>query len=164
MVQKNCCNTLSKQIDGSRNKVVLGLYQKLKKIVYCLKLQKNMYLFVYGTLKSNFDNEMANFLHHNASLLGEATIGGRLYLLGWYPGLVLDHTAYPVKGEVYCMNTNSENILKKLDTYEGVDSGDYRRVLRPVTIANEVINCWIYETLIESEIEITSGEFLTSSN
>lgn len=122
------------------------------------------YLFVYGTLKSNFDNDFARYLRANAKLVGTGIVKGRLFILGWYPGLVLDEDAYEVKGEVYEFLNDQEILLKKLDTYEGVDSDDFRRVLRPVNLNSEMINCWVYETLIENDVELKTGEFLESSN
>lgn len=123
-----------------------------------------MYLFVYGTLKSNFDNEVAQYLHSNAKLVGKGSIYGRLYLLGWYPGYSQDDQGYEINGEVYEITGNSAELLSKLDEYEGVDIGEYRRVLKPIWSGKKKYSCWVYETLITSEIELTSGVFLASSN
>lgn len=123
-----------------------------------------MYLFVYGTLKSVFDNEHALNLRENAKLIGEGSVFGRLYMLGWYPGLVLDDMGYEVRGEVYEIGEGSESFISTLDKYEGVEDGDYRRVLRNVWLGNKQIKCWVYETLISSEIELTTGEFIGLSN
>ena len=123
-----------------------------------------MYLFVYGTLKSNFDNEVAQYLHANAKLIGAGSVFGRLYLLGWYPGYCQDDEGYEIKGEIFKVTKNIDRLLAKLDDYEGVDSGEYRRVLRPVWCGMQQYECWIYETLIQSEIELKTGEFLALSN
>jgi gamma-glutamylcyclotransferase (GGCT)/AIG2-like uncharacterized protein YtfP len=123
-----------------------------------------MYLFVYGTLKSQFDNEMAKFLRQEAKLVGEASVIGHLYLLGWYPGLVLDADGYEIKGEVYQLNEESEDILLKLDDYEGVEQGDYRRIKRKIKVKDKEVNCWIYESLIETDVELKTGEFHTINN
>ena len=46
-------------------------------------------LFVYGTLRDDPAHDMFHVLAANAELIGEATVAGRLYDLGEYPGLVL---------------------------------------------------------------------------
>ena len=45
-------------------------------------------LFVYGSLLSRVRHPMGTRLRGEARLLGQATIQGRLYSLGRYPGLV----------------------------------------------------------------------------
>jgi gamma-glutamylcyclotransferase (GGCT)/AIG2-like uncharacterized protein YtfP len=124
-----------------------------------------MYLFVYGTLKSHFDNDFAKYLRQHAELVGEGHVIGRLFLLGWYPGLVLDADGYEVKGEVYNINDQvEEDLLKKIDEYEGVEQGDYRRLKRKVFLGDKSFDCWMYESLIESEVELKTGDFLTLTN
>ena len=122
-----------------------------------------MKIFVYGTLQSQFENEMAQLLKEHATYVCEGKVKGFLYLLDWYPGLVLDAEGFEVKGEVFEIHTNEESLLKKLDEYEGVDTWDFRRLIRPVNTANGKQDCWIYETLIESDYIIKSGDFLDVS-
>ena len=122
-----------------------------------------MKIFVYGTLQSQFENEMAQLLKKQATFLCKGKVLGFLYLLDWYPGLVVDAEGYEVKGEVFEIHTDEELLLKKLDAYEGVDTWDYRRVMRQVNTKNGKQDCWIYETLIESEYIIKSGDFLDVS-
>jgi hypothetical protein len=63
-------------------------------------------LFVYGSLLSCVGHPRGTRLRREASLLGQATIQGRLYSLGRYPGLVeAAEGAYPVHGEVYELKT-----------------------------------------------------------
>ncbi len=123
-----------------------------------------MNLFVYGTLKSNFDNDFAKYLRGKATYMGQGKVFGRMYLLGWYPGIILDKDGYEIIGEVYHLSLQAEEVLAKLDDYEGVELGDYRRVLRTIFVNDLPIKCWVYETLIETDIEIKSGEFLAPSN
>lgn len=82
-------------------------------------------LFVYGTLKRRCKNH-----HHLAAqrFIGEArtAAGYRLYDLGDYPGLVLDATdTTGVTGEIWDVDTTA---LARLDEFEGVAEGLYRRI------------------------------------
>mgnify|MGYP003682237105 CR=1 FL=1 len=65
-----------------------------------------MKIFVYGTLQSQFENEMAQLLRNNASYVCDGNVLGYLYLLDWYPGLVLDKNGIEVKGQVYDIHTD----------------------------------------------------------
>lgn len=87
-------------------------------------------LFVYGTLKRGCHNHRfiagQNFLG-----LAETVPGYRLYDLGGYPGLVARPDAPEgVRGEVWSVD---DETLKRLDAFEGVHEGLYRR--EPVQLA-----------------------------
>ncbi len=75
-------------------------------------------VFVYGTLRVNAEQ---GGRMKGAHLLGSGVVGGRLYQVDWYPGLVLANDG-EVVGEVYEVD---EVMLAALDEYEG---GEYRRV------------------------------------
>lgn len=84
----------------------------------------NTLLFVYGTLKRGCSNH-----HHLAgqTFIGAArTVAGfRLFDLGGYPGIAAvaeDRTA--VIGEIWSVDAAA---LARLDTFEGVHEGLYRR-------------------------------------
>lgn len=118
-----------------------------------------MKIFVYGTLKRAYSNEYARFLHSNSVFLGEASVKGRLYLLGWYPGLVLSPDGYEVYGEVYEVKHNLPEVTEMLDEYEGVDEGLYKKV-HALVMLNEVETAVsLYESLHISDEEIKSGVF-----
>jgi len=79
-------------------------------------------LFVYGTLRRRSRHPMARKLARRAHFVGEATIAGRLYDLGRYPGLL--EAAEPgdrVHGDVYDLG-DDEATLREMDAYEGVES------------------------------------------
>lgn len=119
-----------------------------------------MKLFVYGTLQSSFENEMAVFLRENATFFCKGTVKGKLFLLGWYPGLMLDNTGIEIHGQVFEVYQNEELVLKRLDEYEGVEMCDFRRILGEVDTKYGNINCWLYESLIDSTNEIETGKFV----
>ncbi len=110
----------------------------------------NPHLFVYGSLMSRSGHAMGERLRREARLICEATIGGQLYRISWYPGLVESHDAgEQVHGEVYALQAPAR-ALAWLDAYEGLtpgnaDAGDYARVERPVRLATgEEISAWVY--------------------
>ncbi len=106
-------------------------------------------LFVYGTLRpghapARVAGWVATFIPQ-----GAATVRGRLYDLGAYPGVVLDEEADTVHGELFSLPDDPE-LLSRLDAYE-----DYRPrepaeslFLRVRTIATSQDGtsheCWIY--------------------
>jgi len=110
----------------------------------------NPNLFVYGTLLSAAGHAKGERLRREARLLGEATIAGKLFSLGRYPGLIetADATAR-VHGEVYALNAPAAS-LKWLDAYEGIvpgdhDRNDYARVERIARLASGAdITAWVY--------------------
>jgi gamma-glutamylcyclotransferase (GGCT)/AIG2-like uncharacterized protein YtfP len=110
----------------------------------------NSHLFVYGTLLSTAGHPMGVRLQRQARLVGEASIGGRLYSLGRYPGLVETADAGArVHGEIYAL-ANPAAALKWLDAYEGIvpgdhDENDYVRTERAVRLpSGEEIAAWVY--------------------
>ena len=87
------------------------------------------HLFVYGTLKRRGSNhgQLAG-----QKFLGEAhtTPGYTLYALGDYPGLVVEaDDRHGVKGELWAVD---EDALARLDEFEGVPEGLYRRETVPL--------------------------------
>lgn len=84
----------------------------------------NTLLFIYGTLKRGCSNhaQMAG-----QALLGPArTVAGfQLYDLGGYPAIVPDSSDRDgVEGEVWAVDAAA---LQRLDRFEGVHEGLYRR-------------------------------------
>jgi gamma-glutamylcyclotransferase (GGCT)/AIG2-like uncharacterized protein YtfP len=110
-------------------------------------------IFVYGTLVSAASGDMGanerKRLREASQLLGPATLQGRLYHLGRYPGAV--ETADPdalVHGEVMRL-ADPAATLAWLDAYEGIRPGDpdpeYARRICPVWLADgSVISAWVY--------------------
>jgi gamma-glutamylcyclotransferase (GGCT)/AIG2-like uncharacterized protein YtfP len=91
--------------------------------------------FAYGTL-APLDAEMAIAEGWEAD-----AVRGRLYDLGPYPALVdlADQNANWVEG--YVRSVTWELLTERLDPYEGVDTGPYRRVSATTRAGKEV---WLY--------------------
>jgi gamma-glutamylcyclotransferase (GGCT)/AIG2-like uncharacterized protein YtfP len=125
----------------------------------------NTLLFVYGSLLSRVRHPMGMRLRREARLVGEATIEGRLYSLGRYPGLV-ETAGDPcrVHGEVYDLKRPAPT-LAWLDNYEGIVPGKherspYERVERPVRLASGArLTAWVflYRKSVRSRSEVPGG-------
>ncbi|WP_209328864.1 gamma-glutamylcyclotransferase family protein [Lunatimonas salinarum] len=109
------------------------------------------FLFVYGTLRSDYGHPLGRLLEENATFLGSGHVNGYLYDLGEYPGIKLDAAAEArVIGEIYRLRL-ANKILTELDKYEGVSESytpdfPYRRIADTVFLAGERYpNVWIYE-------------------
>jgi gamma-glutamylcyclotransferase (GGCT)/AIG2-like uncharacterized protein YtfP len=115
---------------------------------------RTTHLFVYGTLRSGGG---AAGLLHGCERVGTGTVAGTLYDLGAYPALVLDGEGR-VEGEVWRCPAEA---LARLDEYEGVPEGVYRRVAVQVGGTD----CWTYvagptlEPRLTPERRIRSGRW-----
>src|SRR4051794_34494637 len=74
------------------------------------------FLFVYGTLRSEFENPHALRLRAGAQLIGPATVRGAIFKVADYPGYRPTPEA-EVRGELYRI-ANPAALLKTLDAYE----------------------------------------------
>ncbi len=106
------------------------------------------HLFVYGSLRNEFDNPMATFLNGNAEYICEGKLQGFLYDVETYPGAIHDFTTdAAVLGQVFKMEDEAF-IFNVLDPYEGVEDELFTRQICPVDIGEEgtkeMINCWVY--------------------
>jgi gamma-glutamylaminecyclotransferase len=115
----------------------------------------NTLLFAYGTLKRGCSNhaQMAG-----QTFLGPAqTVPGfRLYNVGGYPGLVIKpDDPGSVIGEVWSVDPEG---LQRLDVFEGVQEGLYRRervpLLRP--FADRAVEAYVYPHSITGRAEVGS--------
>ncbi len=113
-------------------------------------------LFVYGTLKRGCANHrhLADQIFVGAA---RTLAGHRLYHLGEYPGLVPapdDRTG--VSGEVWSVTPAA---LARLDAFEGVPEGLYRREPVPLQppFADQRVETYLYNLGIEGRREIVNG-------
>ena len=123
------------------------------------------YLFVYGTLRSEFPHPLARRLQTQAKFIGKGSTPGALYDFGWYPGARFDpHARTHVIGEVFSIK-NAERLLAELDHYEGTaEPGNaFRRVAVTVRLdRGGTVDAWSYE-MGDSKARrrpIESGDFI----
>jgi len=88
-------------------------------------------LFVYGTLRSEFDNPHARRLRKEADFIGNSTMPGSVFRVGKYLGYTREPEGI-VHGELWRLR-DPETTLAALDAYEGPD---YTRIV--------VNGAWIY--------------------
>jgi gamma-glutamylcyclotransferase (GGCT)/AIG2-like uncharacterized protein YtfP len=107
-------------------------------------------LFVYGTLTPVSSHPMALRLASESASLGPATMSGRLYDLGDYPGAAPSaDPADRVHGMAVRLRDPAES-LRWLDAYEGCGEGDaephaYQRVIASALLkSGQAIDAWIY--------------------
>jgi len=128
---------------------------------------RHNFIFVYGLLKSIYENEPAKFIRRNCTLIGDGIIPGRLYDLGNYPGVIYDKNSFSkVYGEVYLIDRNEKELVQFLDNFEGVGSqfkqpNEYIRSTIPVNISTGVIesSTYLYNWNLEKAKVIDSGKY-----
>lgn len=126
------------------------------------------YIFVYGSLRKGFSSPARVVLEDHAQYIGKAAFRGKLYMIDWYPGVVpSDDPDDLVYGEVYEI-TNREEVLFKLDRYEGCSPSDpkphafIREEMRVSLKKGREIIAWIYlyEWPVDNKEQIPSGDYL----
>ena len=114
-------------------------------------------MFVYGTLRRGGVRSMPE-LFPGAEFVGRASVCGRLYDFGEYPGLVSDDAGSTVAGEVYEVG---EELLKRLDEIEAPAYYSRREV--EVSLGGGSVACWVYEpelSLYPRRALIASGDWI----
>ena len=118
------------------------------------ELAAQPHVFVYGTLRPGGSN---NFRMRGSRWVGPATVEGYLYVVDWYPALLLDENGGRVFGDLYEVPAD---LLASLDDFEGTE---YRRVRAMVQNADdEAISAWVWEWDRETKglHPIPSGDWL----
>lgn len=125
------------------------------------------YIFVYGSLRSEFSSPARSVLKKHAEFVGEATFQGKLYKIVWYPGVIeSDDPDEIVVGEVYRLK-NKELVLTKLDRYEGCSPADpqphqfTRKEKKVILQTGEDFLAWVYLFVsdISGKKQIHSGNY-----
>lgn len=125
-------------------------------------------LFVYGTLRSRFENEYARFLAERADVVGPARILGRLYRIRHYAGATLSRDPDErVVGELYRLREPAAT-WPVLDGYEGCGAQDtppyefIRVEVEALTDAGGKVQacCYLYNRPVDEAWRIASGDFL----
>lgn len=108
------------------------------------------YLFLYGTLKSGETKSDVADTVKRLRRVGPASIKGKLYDFGDYPGAVIDEASKTlIKGELFEL-PDDNSVLKSLDQYEEFDQNDRRhslfvRVRTTVNVNNaRRLRAWVY--------------------
>jgi gamma-glutamylcyclotransferase (GGCT)/AIG2-like uncharacterized protein YtfP len=118
------------------------------------------HVFVYGTLRRGERNDIARY-RPLPLFIGPASIAGRLYDLGAYPGIVLG-AGGRVVGEVYRISAEVETALDFLEEVKPDGSGEYLKREVPVFVAGQVLDCLVYEIhpdRLQGRLVIASGDW-----
>lgn len=129
------------------------------------------YLFVYGTLRRDSNNDMYRLLARHARFLSDGWFNGKLYNVTYYPCAIPSEIPEDkVYGEIYEL-LDPEYILPSLDDYEECsekfpDPKEYRREMRQISLVNgDVIGAWvyIYNLDVGNLHPIKSGDFFNQN-
>lgn len=108
------------------------------------------HLFVYGTLSPRHAPPEIAATVRRLRPLGPASVRGRLYDLGEYPGAILSKTSRSIiRGEVFELPGDAQT-LSSLDHYEGFEPGKpgsslFVRRIWPVLMDDGTrLRCWVY--------------------
>jgi gamma-glutamylcyclotransferase (GGCT)/AIG2-like uncharacterized protein YtfP len=106
------------------------------------------HLFIYGTLHPDRAPAEIAAAANRLTSAGPATIRGRRYDLGEYPGVVLDANGTAIQGELFTVPDAAT--LAALDAYEDFRPADpdnslYLRVETKATRPDgSFVTCWVY--------------------
>ncbi|MFI1743342.1 gamma-glutamylcyclotransferase family protein [Thalassobellus sediminis] len=126
------------------------------------------YLFVYGTLQNNLDNDMSKFLSIHAIFISRGYFHGKLYRVSWFPGAITSiNGSNKVYGSIFKLK-NPETVFSVLDDYEGVGENHSkpnlykRQIVKAYVEDGTVLQSWvyIYNHKIAHLEQIISGDFL----
>ena len=108
------------------------------------------HLFVYGTLSPQHAPPEIAATVRRLRPVGGASVRGRLYDLGEYPGAILSKSSRSViRGEVFELPSDAQT-LSSLDNYEGFEPGKpssslfVRRTSSVVMDDGTRLRCWVY--------------------
>lgn len=107
-----------------------------------------IHVFVYGTLRAGEANDLrvaaAKRGIAEPEWLGTATMHGRLYDFGGYPGLVLDPAGTAVHGDIYRIDAALVPVLDEIEeVYPGGDAL-FLRENHAVMLGDEPVMCIVY--------------------
>jgi gamma-glutamylcyclotransferase (GGCT)/AIG2-like uncharacterized protein YtfP len=108
------------------------------------------YVFVYGTLLPGLAPPVIADVVRRLRVVGPATVPGRLYHLGAYPGCVVDGACEGVIHGQLLEIPDDPAVLERLDWYEGYAAHDdagslFLRVVCEATLADgSQVRSWVY--------------------
>ena len=99
------------------------------------------YLFVYGTLRNDYDLKLKDEVSKNMEYVGKAKVGASLYDLGKYPGAIKENNNNEIVGDVFLIS-DANKTFKILDRYEGEK---FTREKNRIKLrSGKSVNAWIY--------------------
>lgn len=103
------------------------------------------HVFVYGTLRRGDDNDI-NLLSPSPHFVGAGTVGGVMYHLGDYPGVLLnDAPQHNIVGEVYAIAPELEKVLDEIEMIYPQQHDEYSKCTVIAMVEARQISCLFYE-------------------
>ncbi|CAB3765677.1 gamma-glutamylcyclotransferase family protein [Paraburkholderia solisilvae] len=125
------------------------------------------YVFVYGTLRAGEVNDIGQAAARSAlatpTLIGEASVRGRLFDFGDYPGLVPDNGGVHVKGDVYQIDERLVPVLDQIEEVYPGEAGLFMQHEVTVHVDGKAISCIYYPVqrdAVRGLPEIGSGDWV----
>lgn len=119
------------------------------------------HVFVYGTLRRGEVNDINHQLPA-PQFIGDSSVAGSLYPLGWYPGLVLGGPGRVV-GEVYAVSPDLETRLDEIEGLLPEPSGEYIKRELAFEVQGRSLDCFVYEiapALVSHLVPMAEGDWL----
>jgi gamma-glutamylcyclotransferase (GGCT)/AIG2-like uncharacterized protein YtfP len=124
-------------------------------------------VFVYGTLRAGEINDIGAAAARNdiasPTLVGSATLRGRLFDFGAYPGLVPDAAGVHVRGDVYAIDDELVAVLDEIEqVYPGIEGLFMPREVT-VDVEGTPVTCRYYPVqrdAVKGLPEIRSGDWV----
>jgi gamma-glutamylcyclotransferase (GGCT)/AIG2-like uncharacterized protein YtfP len=131
------------------------------------EMQTMKYVFVYGTLRSGESNDIYLAAERHAikepRLVGQASVSGRLFDFGTYPGMIAETSAQQVMGEVYEIDDALVPVLDEIErVYPGVQ-GLFMAEQMDVEVEGRQMPCLFYPVTpeaVDGHPEIRSGDWV----
>jgi len=125
------------------------------------------YLFVYGTLRKDYDLKVKNKVRADLQYVGRGKVAASMYDIGKYPGAIQDKSGEEVVGDVFLLN-DPPKVLGILDKYEGISKvaegqDEFIRKKRRIKLrSGKHLNAWIYwyNCSIEGKLKIKYKDYL----
>jgi gamma-glutamylcyclotransferase (GGCT)/AIG2-like uncharacterized protein YtfP len=117
--------------------------------------------FVYGTLRRGDDNDITRLVPP-PQFIGEATIAGKMYHLGGYPGVSLGGSSQII-GEVYAVSAELEKKLDAIESEYPAQPDEYAKRAIRVQVSGQWHDCFVYEinpAYIAGKPMIASGDWV----
>jgi gamma-glutamylcyclotransferase (GGCT)/AIG2-like uncharacterized protein YtfP len=129
-----------------------------------------LYAFVYGTLRAGEINDMTRAAQRHGiappALVGTATLGGRLYDFGTYPGMVLAAPASggaQVTGDIYRIPAALVCVLDEIEEVYPGEAGLFVREVQDVAFDGATYPCIVYpvdESAVADLPQIPDGDWV----
>lgn len=126
-------------------------------------MKKGDLLLVYGTLRCGEGADLSK--RKGATYIGQDRVNGRLYAVGWFPGLKAEAQKFTdsepaVVGDVFRIEDAA--LVRSLDSYEGYPTF-YDRI-QTQTSSGETVWVYTYNPSVHEDSRIHGGDWLGSPN